>query len=312
MLQESSSEPLMPIPDYQTLMLPVLHAVAEGKEHVVNDIVTMLADQFQLTKDDRAATLSNGETVFHNRVWWARTYLLKAGLVESPMRGMIRITSRGLGVLEKPPSHIDNKFLMQFSEFEQWKLRPGTKKETEKEVAEEIGESGTPQEIIESNHERLHENLAQELLEKVKNCSPEFFENVVINLLVAMGYGGSPEDARRVGKSGDGGIDGVIKEDKLGLDEIYVQAKRWGGTVGRPVVQSFVGSLEGQKARKGVFITTSQFSNDAREFVKHLEKKVVLLDGEELAALMIEHGIGVADVARYDVKRIDSDYFAEG
>jgi restriction system protein len=219
-----------------------------------------------------------------------------------------------MGVIKKNPARINVNFLRQFPEFLEFKkelIPVGAVTGHEEKGESETWNVLTPEEVMESGYDDLRTALTEELLEHVKSCSPTFFENLVIDLLVAMGYGGSPEDARRVGKSGDGGIDGVIKEDKLGLEAIYVQAKRWEGTIGRPMVQAFVGSLEGQKARKGVFITSSQFSDDAREYVKHLEKKVVLIDGKELATLMIEHGIGVAAVARYDVKRIDSDYFTE-
>jgi restriction system protein len=297
----------MSVPDYQTIMLPLLRAVGDGQEHLMTDVITELSNEFKLTDEERQRMQPSGvQTVMYNRVGWARTYMLKAGLLERTARGKIRITQRGKDVLSKRPTRIDQKFLQQFPEFLEFKKVSVPKDEEEEERLE------TPDDLLGSGYQKLKQTLTEDLLEHIKNCSPTFFENLVIDLLVAMKYGGSLEDARRVGKSGDGGIDGVIKEDKLGLDEIYVQAKRWDkGTVGRPVIQSFVGSLEGRKARKGVFITTSQFSNDAREFVKHLEKKVVLIDGEELASLMIEHGVGVAPVATYDVKKIDSDYFAE-
>lgn len=298
----------MPIPDYQTLMLPFMRAIGDGKEHSMMDIVDSLSNEFKLTDEERKQMLPSGpQTLMYNRVSWARTYLLKAGLAERPVRGRVRITERGMDVLKKTPERIDVKFLQQFPEFLEFKNMTAPTEE-EKEEPESVQ---TPEELIAGGYERLRRTLSEDLLEHIKKCSPKFFENLVIDLLVAMGYGGSPEDARRVGKTGDGGIDGAIKEDRLGLEEIYVQAKRWDNTVGRPVVQSFVGSLDGQKARKGVMITTSKFSDDAREYVRHLEKKVVLIDGEELAGLMIDHGIGVTDVARYEVKRIDSDYFTE-
>jgi restriction system protein len=305
----------MPIPDYQTLMLPLLKSISDGQEHLMTDVIMELSNQLALSDEERRQMLPSGvQTVIYNRVGWARTYLLKAGLLDRPLRGKVRITQRGKDVLRKNPARIDVNFLRQFPEFLEFKKElfevKATTKDEDKEESE-IWNVLTPEEVMENGYDDLRTALGEELLDHVKSCSPTFFESLVIDLLVALGYGGSPEDARRVGKSGDGGIDGVIKEDKLGLETIYVQAKRWEGTVGRPAVQAFVGSLEGQKARKGVFITSSQFSNDAREYVKHLEKKVVLIDGQELAALMIEHGIGVTRVARYDVKRLDSDYFSE-
>ena len=213
--------------------------------------------------------------------------------------------------MKSNPDKINVKFLKQFSEFVEFQnlsrqsARTGTEVETE-----ELDE--TPEETLESSYQNLRRNLAQELLDRVKKCSPRFFENLVVDLLVAMGYGGSRKDAgQAVGQSGDGGIDGIIKEDKLGLDVVYIQAKRWEGTVGRPVAQAFAGSLEGQRARKGVLITTSQFSQDAKDYVSRIEKKIVLIDGEQLAQLMIDHGIGVAEVATYTVKKMDLDYFGE-
>lgn len=301
----------MPIPDYQTLMLPLLKSISDKQEHVMREVIVDLSNQFGLSEEERRKMQPSGvQTVMYNRVGWARLYLLKAGLLDSPVRGKVRITQRGIDVLGKNPSSIDVNFLKQFPEYREFKKTVTPRDEAEDKS--EILNVQTPEERLQDGYEDLREALAGELLDHIKKCSPLFFENLVIDLLLKMGYGGSPEDARRVGKSGDGGIDGIIKEDKLGLENIYVQAKRWDReTVSRPAVQAFVGSLEGQKARKGIFITSSQFSDDAREYVKHLERKVVLIDGEELAALMIENGIGVTHVARYDVKRVDSDYFAE-
>jgi len=288
-------------------MLPLLKAVDDGEEHIVNEIVDNLADQFRLTESDRAATLSSGQRLFHNRAWWARTYLLKAGLLVSPARGKIKIRSRGLEVLRGAYSSIDYKFLMQFPEFVEWKQKRG-------ETEEEFGKEGrTPQESIESDHRRLCEALAQELLEKVKGSSWEFFERLVIDLLVAMGYGGSRKDVgQAIGRGREvTGMDGVIKEDKLGLDVVYVQAKRWKGPVGVSVVSSFSGSLEKAKATKGVLITTSWFTDDAKEFVKQIGKRVVLIGGEELTNLMISNNVGVTLEASYEVKKLDLDYFEE-
>jgi len=287
----------------------------------MDDIIELLAKVFKLSEQDRVVLLPSGkQRTFYNRVGWARTYLKKAGLVETPGVGKVRITSRGMEVLKKNPPKIDRRFLMQFPEFVEFQKQA---------VAEEPGLttippglvtasiSGvylqTPTESLESNYRSLRSALAEEILDRIKACSPKFFENLVLDLLVAMGYGGSRTDAERVGRSGDGGIDGTINEDKLGLDVVYVQAKKWDtGTVGRKEIQAFTGSLEGRRARKGVFITTSRFAQDARDYVKGIEKKIVLIDGEELAQLMIDHGVGVAEVASYAVKKVDADYFTEG
>ena len=302
----------MTIPDYQSLMLPVLQAVGDGKEHVMNDILNALSDKFQLTNEEKNRTkLSGGETVFHNRVWWARTHILRAGLIESTQRGIIKITSRGLQVLQKAPRKIDNKFLRQFPEY-RWKSRSDrTKTQHEERISAETAETRTPQEIIESNYRGLRQTLVQDLLDRIKGCSPEFFEGLVVDLLAAMGYGGSKEEAgEAIGRRREiGGIDGVIKEDRLGLDVVYIQAKRWENPVGRPVVSQFSGSLESTKATKGVLITTSWFSDDAKDFVKSIGKRIVLIDGEELANLMITYGVGVTLEASYDIKKIDPDYF---
>ena len=293
----------------------------------MDDIIELLAKIFKLSEQDRVVLLPSGkQRTFYNRVGWARTYLKKAGLVETPGVGKVRITERGIDVLKKNPTKIDRKFLMQFPEFVEFQRQA---------VAEEPGlvaggtiynvPSGaatasisgvylqTPTESLESNYRSLRSALTEDILDRIKACSPKFFENLVLDLLVKMGYGGSRTDAERVGRSGDGGIDGTINEDKLGLDVVYVQAKKWDtGTVGRKEIQAFAGSLEGRRARKGVFITTSRFAQDAKDYVKGIEKKIVLIDGEELAQLMIDHGVGVAEVANYAVKKVDADYFTEG
>lgn len=300
----------MSVPDFQSFMLPLLKTVSDGKEYSLGEVVDTLANQFGLTDEDKRELLPSGrKTRLDDRVGWAQTYLRKAGLLERTGRGRFRMTERGLHVLEKTPDAINIRFLRQFPEFVEFQSLSRQSSRQEQE-SEETGQ--TPEETLESSYQSLRRNLAQELLERVKNCSPRFFEKLVIDLLVAMGYGGSRKDAgQAVGQSGDGGIDGFIKEDKLGLDVVYVQAKRWDGTVGRPIVQAFAGSLDGQRARKGVLITTSQFSQDARDFVDRIEKKIVLIGGEELAQLMIDHRIGVAEVATYTVKRTDLDYFGE-
>ena len=302
----------MTIPDFQAIMLPLLQYASDGKEHSLREAITYLADVFNLSDEERKELLSSGQqAVFDNRVGWARTYLKKAGLFISPKRGFFQITDRDRDILIQNPSEINLKFLNQFPEFIEFKT---TKKDNDKSEPEiiEISET-TPQESIEFGYQKIRKELELELLNRVKSCSPDFFERLVVDLLVKMGYGGSRRDAgRAIGKSGDGGIDGIIKEDKLGLDIVYIQAKRWDNTVvGRPEIQKFVGALHGQRARKGVFITTSRFSQEAREYVSIIDSKIVLIDGQELAQLMIDNHVGVSTVSIYEIKKIDSDYFTD-
>lgn len=271
------------------------------------------AKQFKLTDDERKDLLPSGrQPTFDNRVGWAKTYLKKAGLLDSPKRATIIITQRGLEVLNQNPSHINVRFLSQFPEFVEFKT-PKHESTFELQGSEDIS-TQTPEEILENEYQKIRVTLAQELLKKVIELPSAFFERLVVELLVKMGYGGSIKDAgKAIGKSGDEGIDGTIKEDKLGLDIIYVQAKRWqpGNNVGRKEIQSFVGALEGQRAMKGIFITTSTFAQLATEYAQKINKKIVLIGGEELANLMIDHDIGVTRSGSYDIKRIDSDYFSE-
>ena len=302
----------MPIPDYQSLMLPLLKITGDKQEHSLREIVETLAQQFGLTKEDRGQVLPSGtQSRFLNRVSWAGTYLKKAVLLETAGRARFRITPRGLQVLGEKPSQIHTSFLKQFAEFQEFQHRSRQRQDSDQDGNDESSQP-TPEEALESGYQSLRRELAQELLERIRICSPHFFEKLVVDLLVAMGYGGSRKDAgQAIGQSGDGGIDGIIKEDRLGLDAVYVQAKRWEGTVGRPVVQGFAGSLEGQRARKGVLIATSQFSQDAKDYVGKIEKKIVLIEGEQLAQMMIDHGVGVTEVASYVLKRVDLDYFGE-
>jgi restriction system protein len=302
----------MTIPDLKAIMLPLLQYTRDGKEHSLRDAITYLADVFNLSDDERKELLSSGQqAVFDNRVGWARTYLKKAGLFISPKRGFFKITERGRDLLTQNPTKINIKFLNQFPEHIEFL---NSKKDNDKSEPEIIETSETtPQESIEFGYQKIRKELELELLNRVKSCSPDFFERLVVDLLVKMGYGGSRRDAgRAIGKSGDGGIDGIIKEDKLGLDIVYVQAKRWDNTVvGRPEIQKFVGALHGQRARKGVFITTSRFSQEAGEYVSIIDSKIVLIDGEELAQLMIDNHVGVSTVSIYEIKKIDSDYFTD-
>ena len=302
----------MAVPDFQTIMSPLLVLMADGVEHGLAEVIDTLGDRLGLSPEDKKELLpSESDVKFDNRVRWAVFYLRKAGLLERTGRGKIRITERGQQVLKTKPGRIDVKFLKQFSEF--LEFQQGTKKANSEEMDaanEEI--QATPEETLEASYLNLRRTLAQELIERVKKCPPKFFEKLVVDLLVSMGYGGSRKDAgQAVGQSGDDGIDGIIKEDKLGLDVVYLQAKRWEATVGRPVVQAFAGSLEGQRARKGVSITTSQFSQEAKDYVSRIEKKIILIGGEELAQLMIDHGIGVTEVRTYSVRKMDLDYFGE-
>jgi restriction system protein len=308
----------MAVPDFQSLFIPVLQVASDGNEHSLSETIETIARQLGLSEADRDELLPSGkQRKFDNRVSWARTYLQKAPLLSSPGRSKFRITERGVKVLKENPPQINVKFLRQFPEFVAFHThtdRDGKIEEnnhTTQEILEKT--SQTPQEILEASYQSLRQTLAQELLERIKNSPPKFFESLVVDLLVAMGYGGSRKDAgQAVGQVGDGGIDGIIKEDKLGLDAIYLQAKRWEGTVGSPVVQGFAGALIGKKARKGVFITTSNFSPQARSFVSGTENlKIILIDGEQLTQLMIDHDIGVTEESRYVVKKVDLDYFGD-
>jgi restriction system protein len=253
--------------------------------------------------------------LFDNRVGWARTYLKQAGLLESPKRGVLRITERGKATLSKSPKRIDVKFLDQFAEFREFRTKRSDTAtvvavETNAPAAQPTPEAETPEDRLAAAYRRIRQDLESELLDQVKGSSPAFFERLVVDLLVAMGYGGSRRDAgRALGKSGDGGIDGIIKEDKLGLDVIYLQAKKWEGTVGRPEIQKFAGALQGHRAAKGVFITTSSYTRDALEYVNMINTKIILIGGQELAALMIDHNVGVTRVGMYELKKVDADYF---
>jgi restriction system protein len=301
----------MAVPDFQSFMLPLLVIASDDKEHSLSGAIDRLADQFSLSAEDRREVLPSGRQArLDNRVGWALTHLRKASLMKSMGRGKFQITVRGQKVLENRPAAINMKFLKQFPEFVEFRKRQNDKVGEDIEQQEETKE--TPEEMLEASYQNLRRNLAQELLDHAKQVAPRFFESLVVDLLVSMGYGGSRKDAgQAVGQSGDGGIDGIIKEDKLGLDAVYIQAKRWEKTVGRPDVQGFVGSLAGRKAKKGVFITTSQFTKEAKEYVQGIDTKVVLIDGELLTQLMIDHNVGVAEVSTYIVKKIDLDYFGE-
>jgi restriction system protein len=302
----------MPIPDYQTIMLPLLRFLKDEKEHNIGEVVDALAEEFDLSVDERQQLLGSGQqTVIRNRAGWARTYLKKAGLIDSTRRGFFRITERGRSVLGSKTVRIDVKFLEQFPEFVAFRDLRHERSEEKQETVVALSDA-TPEEALDAAYQRLRQDLEGDLLEQVKAASPSFFERLVVELLVRMGYGGTLRDAgQAVGKSGDGGIDGIIKEDRLGLDVIYIQAKRWDSTVGRPEIQKFAGALQGHRARKGVFITTSAFSSDALDFVSRIDSKIVLIDGAALAKHMIDQDVGVSTLRSYEVKKIDSDYFSE-
>lgn len=302
----------MAVPKFHEFLLPALRLAADGQIRTVRDCVDQLADELSVSPEDRGIKLPSGtQTRVYNRVGWAITYLVKARLLERPKRGQFRITDRGRSVLVDAPSKINKDWLRRFDEFDEFVSGDGGEPNGGDKIVEpENGGDSTPEELVEAGVSQLNSELADELIDQIKQCSPEFFEKLVIDVLVGMGYGGSRDDAgRAVGQSHDGGIDGIINEDRLGLDMIYVQAKRWENPVGRPVVQAFAGSLEGVRARKGVLITTSAFAEPARQYVGQIEKKIVLIDGRMLARLMIEHDIGVNTIASYQIKRLDGDYF---
>jgi restriction system protein len=301
----------MSIPNYQVIMLPLLKFIGDGKEHSIREAIEILANQFGLTPEERQTLLPSGQQpVFDNRVGWARTYMKKAGLLESPRRGYMRITERGINVLRQKPDRIDVKFLSQYSEFR--KFRSGESAEEMLTGKSQDEEGKTPEELLGDAYKRLKESLASELLEQVEKATPEFFERLVVQLFVAMGYGGTfKEAAQAVGRSGDEGIDGIINEDRLGLDIVYIQAKRWGNPVGRPDLQRFVGALEGKRAHKGVFITTSTFTKEAQDYTSNTQMRIVLIDGHRLVDLMIEYNVGVSTAIIYQIKKVDYDFFVE-
>lgn len=307
----------MAVPDYQSVMLPLLKFAEERKAEIsTDDSVEALATRLGLTDDDLKEMLPSGlQRTFVNRVGWAATYMKKAGLLAPTRRGYYRITPQGQELLQKKPTTINVKLLKQYPEFLEFQQIKGTRRGEKMNVSRESLDisTATPSEALETAYENLRDELVDELLAKLKKSSPSFFERIVVELLVKMGYGGSRADAgKAIGKSGDGGIDGIIKEDKLGLDVVYIQAKRWDNNpVGSPDVMQFAGALQAQKANKGIFITTSRFTDDARSYVSQIGSKIVLIDGEKLTHLMIEHDVGVTTISLYPVKKIDTDYFDE-
>jgi restriction system protein len=295
------------IPDFQSLMLPLLKLAADGTERSLAAARAPLAEEFGLTEEERKELLPSGQQArFTNRVAWAKVYLERARLIENTRRAHFQITSRGREVLQNAPHKIDIAFLKRFTEFDSFRSK------AEPVVGDTSLQTQTPEETLEAAYDKIRQNLAAELLGQVKSASPEFFERLVLELMLKMGYGGSHESTAALTAPGaDGGIDGIINEDRLGLDVIYLQAKRWGSTVGRPEIHRFVGALHGKRAKKGVFITTSSFSHDATEYATVIDPKVVLIDGIRLAQLMIDFNVGVSRIRAYEIKRIDYDYFAE-
>jgi len=307
----------MPVPSFQEMMLPFLQAMSDGQEHSGREVTQTIIKAFNLSDEDvNDLVPSGGQTRLNNRVGWCRTHLKNAGLITYVRQGVFRITERGQQVLASNPESIDLKFLDQFEEHRQWFHRKPATATAAGAAATKLEESeasaATPDEIIGNAKKDLDDSLRADLLDQLHQVDPFRFEQIVLDLLFAMGYGGSREEAAKVTKkSNDEGIDGVINEDRLGLDVIYVQAKRWQGVVGRKEIQSFVGALAGKQANKGVFITTSGFTSNATDFARHISQKVVLIDGPRLADLMIEHNIGVSTVRTIAIKRLDSDYFEE-
>lgn len=297
----------MAVPDFQSFFKPLLDLAADGKEHSVQEAREVIAKVMALPEADLKEPLPSGiQTKFENRVAWAKSYFIQAKVLESPRRSIFRITQRGMDLHKAGHKRIDIRILNQYPEFLEFH-KAKSPKEEEQEPSKE-----TPEELLQKSYESIRGDLAGQIVQRIATNTPKFFERLVVDLMVAMGYGGSRTDAgKSIGGTGDEGIDGIIKEDRLGLDLVYLQAKRWEGTVGRPDVQKFVGALHGKRAKKGVFITTGKFSDEAKNYVETIDPKVILIDGRMLAELMIDHGLGTTTTATFQVKRIDSDYFTE-
>ena len=302
----------MAIPDYQSCMRPLLEFISDEQVHKMSEAIKYVSDVFMLGEEEKKAVLPSGtQYVINNRVGWAKTYLSKAGLISSKRRGYFNITDLGKNFLRNHKGAISVKDLEQYQEFKEFKQKSTIiDKQAKEEPPSSINK--TPEEALEYGYQKISESLESDLLMKIMECSSTFFEHLVVELLVKMGYGGSYKEAASiVGKSGDEGIDGIIKEDRLGLDSIYIQAKRWEGNISRPEIQKFAGALLGKKARKGIFITTSSFTKEALRYASSLEQKIVLIDGKRLTELMIENGLGVSTVLTYEIKKIDLDYFED-
>jgi restriction system protein len=303
------------VPDYQTLMAPVLHTLADGAEQPISQLRTKVAKQVNLTDEDLKATLPSGSRLFVNRLHWTITYLYQAGLLRRPRRAVVQITSRGQDVLAEHPDRVDNSILLQFKEFTEFQSRTRSDVSPVHAGGQEptAPPETTPVETIAKAVAEANSAVAAEVLERIREREPAFLEQLVLNVLTALGYRGAAGSAEHLGRSGDNGLDGVIRQDPLGLDQIYVQAKRYGAgnTVGRPEIQGFVGALHGAQADRGVFITTSSFTNEAITYADRVSARVVLIDGITLAQLMVAHNIGVQDRETYIIKRLDEDFFEE-
>lgn len=302
----------MAVPDFQSFFKPLLDVAGDGKEHSLKEARTIIASELKLSEEDLEERLPSGtQRTFYNRVAWVKSYFVQAKVFESPKRGYFIITDRGRELLKQGHDRIDIKILNQYPEFVEFHSPSKTDKgKTKITHLEEQAE--TPEELLQKSFLSIRNELASEILTKIKSNSPNFFEDLVVDLMVAMGYGGSRADAgESIGKSGDEGVDGIIKEDRLGLDVIYLQAKRWENPVGRPEIQKFVGALHGKRAKKGVFITIGEFTRDAEEYVKNIDPKVILINGRKLTEYMIDFNLGATTVTTYDIKRIDTDYFIE-
>ena len=302
----------MAVPDFQSFFKPLLDIASDGKEHSMREAREKIAAVFNLGQEELSELLPSGtQTKFDNRVAWAKSYFVQAKVLESPRRAYLKITERGKHLHLQGHEKIDVKVLNQYPEFVEFHNPPKQNKFTQTETSQDIS-TETPEEILQKAYQSIRSDLAGEILDRIKSNTPSFFESLVVDLMVAMGYGGSRSDAgQSIGQSGDEGIDGIIKEDRLGLDVIYLQAKRWEGTVGRPEIQKFVGALQGKRAKKGVFITTGKFSEEAHDYVKSIDPKVILIDGKSLANYMIDFNLGTSTNVTYEIKKIDSDYFTE-
>lgn len=301
----------MAVPDFQSFFKPLLEIAADKKEHSMKEARELISKNMNLSEADLKELLPSGtQTKYDNRIAWAKSYFVQAKVLEAPRRAYFRITDRGLELLKKSYNRIDIKILNQYPEFVEFHTMKAASSTDNGQ--QDTLHLETPEETLQKAYQNIRSDLAAEILEKIKSNSPQFFERLVVDIMISLGYGGSRADAgKSIGQSGDEGIDGIIKEDRLGLDVIYLQAKRWDGTVGRPEVQKFVGALHGKRAKKGVFITTGRFSDDALRYVESIDPKVILIDGRTLTELIIDHGLGTSTTAKYEIKRIDTDYFTE-
>ncbi len=301
----------MPVPDYQSLMAPTLGVLADGGEHSLAELRAVLADRLALSEDDLRATIPSGTPLLANRLHWAVSYMYQAGLLSRPKRGIVRITDRGRKVAAAHPDRVDVRILSEFSEFIDFRNRSRQPKQAGEPDLADGG--STPREAVSTAVDEANAAVAAEVLDRVRQREPAFLERLVLSVLTAMGYGGAAGAAEHLGRAGDEGLDGVIRQDPLGLDRIYVQAKRYGTdkAVGRPEIQEFVGALQGAQADRGIFITTSRFTPEAITYADRVAARVVLIDGLALSGLMVRHNIGVQDQQTYVIKRVDEDFFEE-